>query len=258
MVSYNVLGPGGHVVLHAQTPFVHSDVKRPLLSVGKLTSTGAEVKFGSKGSWIDLHTDSGVQRLPVRVKGKTFGLSIQKTNAWIITEAEDAVPQAEVARVDEEDEHEEEPDPLPPAAPGPEETQGMRLEREARDLAAAWQSTRQLGQPLGEGGLTSGSNVDSVWGTKAQLWPRLAHAEARRELQKRDEQWLADRARELAEAGGQGELRVPRDPEEPSEKERARHEITHLPYQQWCAWCDSGVRGVSWEWNERNRMRNDQ
>ena len=33
------------------------------------------------------------------------------------------------------------------------ETQGMRLEREARDLAAAWQSSRQLGQPLGEGGL---------------------------------------------------------------------------------------------------------
>ena len=52
-----------------------------------------------------------------------------------------------------------------------------------------------------------------VWGTKAQLWPRLVHAEARRELQKRDEQWLADRARELAEVGGQVELRVPRSPE---------------------------------------------
>ena len=39
------------------------------------------------------------------------------------------------------------------AAPRPEETQGMRLEREAHDLAADWQRTRQLGQPLGEGGL---------------------------------------------------------------------------------------------------------
>ena len=39
------------------------------------------------------------------------------------------------------------------------------------------------------------------------MWPRLVHAEARRELQKRDEAWLADRARELAEAEGQGELR---------------------------------------------------
>ena len=37
MVSYDVLGPGGRVILHAQTPFVQSDVKRPLPSVGKLT-----------------------------------------------------------------------------------------------------------------------------------------------------------------------------------------------------------------------------
>ena len=96
----------------------------------------------------------------------------------------------------------------------------MRFEREARDLAANWQSTRQLGQPLGEGGLSSGGNVADmrnrlralgapVWGTNAHMWPRLVHAEARRELQKRDEAWLADRARELAEAGGQGEPRVP-------------------------------------------------
>ena len=90
----------------------------------------------------------------------------------------------------------------------------MRLE-----LAAAWQSTRRLGQPLGGGGLASGSNVDDMrnrlktlgalaWGTKAQLWPRVVHAVTRRELQKRDGAWLADRAREAAEAGGQGELRV--------------------------------------------------
>ena len=62
---------------------------------------------------------------------------------------------------------------------------------------------------------SSGSNVEDmrnqlralgalVWGTKAQMWPRLVHAEARRELQQRDEAWPADRARELAEAGGQG------------------------------------------------------
>ena len=101
------------------------------------------------------------------------------------------------------------------AVPRPEETQGMRLEREARDLAAAWQSLRQLGQPLGEGGLSGGSIVedmrnrlktlDAVVGfTKPEMWPRLVHAEARRELQKRDEAWLADFARELTEAGGQG------------------------------------------------------
>ena len=45
-----------------------------------------------------------------------------------------------------------------------------------------------------------------------------------------------DCARELAEAGGRGELRVPRAPNEPFAEERARHEVTHLPYQPWCAW----------------------
>ena len=50
-------------------------------SVGKLANSGVEVKFGCKGSWIDLHTDTGMQRVPVRVKGKTCGLSIQNTDA---------------------------------------------------------------------------------------------------------------------------------------------------------------------------------
>ena len=55
-----------------------------------------------------------------------------------------------------------------------------------------------------------------------------SHAEARRELQKRDEALLADRAREVAETGGQGELWA---------DDRARHEVTHLQYEPWCAWC---------------------
>ena len=78
MVSYDVLSPGGRVTLHAQTPFVQSDVKRPLVSVGKLTQSGAEVKFGSEGSWSDLHTDTGLQRVLVRAKGKTLASRSRK------------------------------------------------------------------------------------------------------------------------------------------------------------------------------------
>ena len=173
MVSCDVLGPGGRVILHAQTPFVQSDFKRPLLYVGKLTMSGAEVKFGCKGSSIDLHTDSGEQRVPVRVKGRTFGFTIQKTDAWIIPKNRDPVPRAVVAPVEEDIGRAVQPNPAPAAqeaeaAPRPEETQGTRLERKAC---------------------------------------------------------------------GQGELRVPRAPDEPSAEERARHEVTHLPYQPWCAWC---------------------
>ena len=197
--------------------------------------------------------------------GKTFGFSIQKSDAWIIPETSDPAPHAVVAPVDEEVGRAEQPIPPPAApeaaaAPRAEETQGTRLEREACDLAAAWQSSRQLGQPFGEGGLSSGSNVEDMrnrlkalgapmWCTKAQMWHRLVHTETRRELRKCDEAWLADRARGLAEAGGQGELRVQRSPEEPSLDERAGHEVTHRPYEPWCAWC------VMWKGRAKSQMQ---
>ena len=64
----------------------------------------------------------------------------------MIFETDDATPHAEVAPVDEEIGGAEAPDPPPAApeaaaAPRPEEAQGMRLELESRDLAAAWQSS---------------------------------------------------------------------------------------------------------------------
>ena len=89
-------------------------------------------------------------------------------------------------------------------------------------------------------GDSSGSNVEDVrnrlkalrapvWGTEAQMWP---HAEARREFQKRDEGWLADRARERAEAEGQGELREPRAPDEP--QLRNEHAMKSHTYRDNC------------------------
>ena len=196
MVSYDVLGSGGCVTLHAQTRFVQSDVKRPLLSVGTLTMSGAEVKFGSKGS-------SRVQRVPVRVKGKNFGLTIQKTDAWIIPENSDQAPRAVVAPVEEE-------------ISRTTQTK-LRRDRGHKRLKACDSSEKpvtlqQLGRARDSGDNrsaredSSDSNVEDmrnrlsalgapVWGTKAQMWPRLVHAEARRELQKRDEARLADRIR---------------------------------------------------------------
>ena len=83
-----------------------------------------------------------MQRVPVRAKGKTS--RSRKTDSWTIPETNDPAPHAVVALVDEEIGISA---PEAAAAPRSEETQGMRLEREARDLAAAWHSSRQLGQP---------------------------------------------------------------------------------------------------------------
>ena len=107
---------------------------------------GAEDRFGDKNSWIDLQTGAGVQRVPVRVKGKPFGLSIQKTDAWIIPETSDPAPHVVVAPVDEAIGRAEQPVPAPAAQeaaapPRPKETQGMRdeawLADRARELAEA-------------------------------------------------------------------------------------------------------------------------
>ena len=231
MVSYDVFGQRGCVILRAQTLFTQGAVKGPLLSVGKLTKSGAEVKLGSKGSWIDLHTDTGMQRVPMRVKSNTFVLTIQKTDAWIIAETSDPAPHA-VALVDEEIGRGRAPNPPPTApdaaAPRPAETKGMQLEKKARDLQQPGRA--RYSWELCEGGLSSGSKIEDMrnqlktlgallWCTKAQLWPRLVHAEARRELQKRHEARLADRACELPKARKQSELR-----DEPSADERARYE----------------------------------
>ena len=73
MVSYDVLGPGGRATCMLKLLSCRA-ASKGLFPVGKLTQSGAEVKFGSKGSWIDLHTDGEMQRVLVRVKGQTFWL----------------------------------------------------------------------------------------------------------------------------------------------------------------------------------------
>ena len=65
---------------------------------------------------------------------------MEKTNAWIIPETDVAALHVVVAPVDEDIGKAEAPNLAPTApeaaaAPRPEETRGMRLEREARDLA---------------------------------------------------------------------------------------------------------------------------
>ena len=84
---------------------------------------------------------------------------------------------------------------------------------------------------------SSGSNVEDMrnWlkALGVVVWGREGSDESSRNATRHGLQTVP----ELAKKGGQGEVRVPRAPEEPAADERARHEVTHLPYQPWCAWC---------------------
>ena len=85
---------------------------------------------------------------------------------------------------------------------------------------------------------------EPIWGTKQQLWTRLAKAEAR-EKARRDELDAAVQRQE-ARALGQAPADVREVPDvvAPSAVERARHELTHIPF---ASWCDSCVMGQATE-----------
>ena len=52
----------------------------------------------------------------------------------------------------------------------------------------------------------------------------------------------AERGDEVREepSGEEAAVRGMRDPAEPSRDERARHELTHVPFRPWCRHCVSG------------------
>ena len=100
MVSYDALGPGGRVILHAET-LSRAEQRQKASSQCRTAHDERRRSQFRKERLLDInpHTDSGVQRVPVRVKGKTFGLTIQKTHVWIIPANSDAAPRAAVAPV---------------------------------------------------------------------------------------------------------------------------------------------------------------
>ena len=78
-----------------------------------------------------------------------------------------------------------------------------------------------------------------IHGSKAEVWSRLKRAE--KEEYKRREK---EAAREAEAAGRNADVMRPgqevRAPVGPTEAERAKHELTHLPTQTWCQHCMKG------------------
>ena len=79
----------------------------------------------------------------------------------------------------------------------------------------------------------------AIHGSKAEVWSRLKRAE--KEEYKRREK---EAAREAEAAGRNADVMRPgqevRAPVGPTEAERAKHELTHLPTQTWCQHCMKG------------------
>ncbi|CAK0896486.1 unnamed protein product, partial [Prorocentrum cordatum] len=68
IVEYAVLDI--NAIIDAKTPFVQSDVKRALLSVGKLARHGIDMYFKKDGPWMEIDTDRGRAKVPVHMKGR--------------------------------------------------------------------------------------------------------------------------------------------------------------------------------------------
>eukprot|EP00971_Amphidinium_carterae_P107602 2130881-Amphidinium_carterae.1 len=79
-----------------------------------------------------------------------------------------------------------------------------------------------------------------IYGTKETLWKRLMEAEARAEAKRKEEEYLAQRSKELESAGEPKPGMVLPGPDAPSELERAQHELTHIPSRRWCEYCQMG------------------
>lgn len=77
-----------------------------------------------------------------------------------------------------------------------------------------------------------------TWGDKRQLWMSLQHAEAEREIARRREAYLGAHRRGLQLGLGSVATRMVPWPGAPSEEERRKHRLTHLPVADWC---DDGV-----------------
>ena len=77
----------------------------------------------------------------------------------------------------------------------------------------------------------------AAWGSKAQLWARLRGAEAELEFERRRREYTRVRQQELALRAGPVETQLVPTPSPPTEEERRRHELTHLPYAAWCEDC---------------------
>ena len=68
MVSYDGLGSRRTRDIACTNSFRAERSQKASSQCLKAHAERRRVKFGSKGSWIDLHTDSGVQSVPVRVR----------------------------------------------------------------------------------------------------------------------------------------------------------------------------------------------
>ena len=68
-------------------------------------------------------------------------------------------------------------------------------------------------------------------GVKDVLRQRLVHEEAKLELKIRDDQWLEDRTLQLQQGMDAPEIRMPKAPDQPSDEERRRHNVTHYPFR---------------------------
>ena len=239
-----VLGPlsGG---IRYKMMFTACDVTHPVLSAGILAEEGFEPKLGSSGAGPTL-SKNGIH-ISMEKKSQKYAVRVYPLATLQNSSSQGLIaPTTDIEEMDESDRT-----ATSSAAPAV----GLAVPRgETEPLV---EEVRD-GEPIAEGlvpDLAMHSKVEElrrrlreldapVWGTKAQLVERLVFAEGKhrkeaaeqRELKLRHEVSLQGDAPQELPVGQRG-LAIP---EPPSEEERVRHMLTHIPTARWCHHCLQG------------------
>ena len=206
---------------------VSKNAQKNILSSGKLFKQGFKTIMDPEGDSCLWHADAN-DFIPLYMYGNSFYVKMLNTKTVPMVQHD---PRAIVAPVvgDEEDWENV----------GQEEAEDEIPEREIDD--------RHIESRMR---LTKDSTVEEmrkrlkhlgyiVRGTKNEVWARLKRAEKeefrRVEIERAKAAEIAMRNQEAIQSGSEV-----KSPEEPTEDERAKHNLTHLPTASWCIHCTKG------------------
>ena len=214
---------GTHGPVEVEVIFqVSKNAQKNILSSGKLFRKGFSTVMNPKGYSYLTH-DKVDDQIPLFMYGNSFYLRLVEVKTVPMTTRRPKAIVAPVVGGDAEDWENV-------GGEDPEEEEIPRGEVSDKFITSRMSLTmRSTVKYLGY----------TVHGEKAQLWNRLKKAE-REEFKRQEKERLKAVEMQMRHADTMHEGAQVKTPKEPTEAERARHNLTHLPTAEWCEHCTKG------------------